>query len=350
MPVDVKFHLPFSAPKPDRAAWERASARGVQWACEQGLIARSAKAVTYFMAMRLADVAAGFCPQAVGEDLDVITDVITWTAVCDDYFDGPVGDDPEAAGSAVIALSGITLADSVPPDGDSALGVATADLWARMKAPMSDRWRVRAGRNWRRFLRSFLAEAEARREGVVPGYAQYLALRRETMAMYLYLDAAERANRYEVPERVLASPPIRRLAQLEIDIIAHCNDVHSIEHEEARGDTHNLVLVLEKEGNHGRAEVISEIQRRVRALSEEFLRIATRVPDLCAELNCTEAERSIAERHVSTMARQIRVTHDWSVRTRRYVQSATEAAPNSPGAQGQRPQYLVPAREQPRAV
>ncbi|KQV19261.1 MULTISPECIES: hypothetical protein [unclassified Kitasatospora] len=336
MPTDVDFHLPFTAPKPVPDAVEQAQRRGVDWAVQHGLLRPTDAAVGYFLAMRLADVAAGFCPKAGGPDLDLMTDVITWTAVCDDFFDGPAGDDPAFAAAVVAALTAVTGAKgpvtASAPAGAEGLAAATADLWARLHAPMTEQWRDRAGRSWARFLRSFLAEADARRARTVPDLAGYLALRRETMAMYVYLDAAERTGRYEVPERVLADPTLRRLSELQIDILAHCNDVHSVEHEEARGDTHNLVLVLEAGSRRPRGEVIEEIRRRVGGLTEEFLHNAAGIPGLLVRLSCDPYERMSTDRYIRAMTHQLRVTYDWSLATRRYAGQL---------AAGRRPEYLT---------
>ncbi|MER5353624.1 terpene synthase family protein [Kitasatospora sp. NPDC002551] len=269
-----------------------------------------------------------------------MTDLITWTAVCDDFFDGAAGDDPDLAGRAVAALAEVTrggrpaTAPAALPAALRPLRAATADLWSRSAAPMSEPWRARAGHGWRRFLRSFLAEAEARGQGRIPGLADYLALRRETMAMYVYLDAVERADRFELPARLLADRYLRRMAELQIDILAHCNDVHSVEHEEARGDTHNLVLVLEHRRGSPRAEVIREIQQRVRLLSEEFLAGAAGLDAHGARLGCTAAERADLRRYVAAMARQLRVTYDWSLATVRYTAGRDRDL---------RPVYLSPA-------
>ncbi|MFD8013147.1 hypothetical protein [Streptomyces sp. NPDC058955] len=333
MPTDVDFHLPFPAVGVRPEAVERARRRGVAWATAQGLIPPTPAATGYFLAMRLADVATGFAPEADGTDLDVMTDLITWTAVCDDFFDGPAGDDPEFAAATVAALTSVTAAGGpvAAPAGVEALTAATVDLWARMREPMSPEWRARAGHGWGRFLRSFLAEADARRAGTVPDLAGYLALRRETMAMYVYLDAVERAGRYEVPERVLADPAVRRLAELQIDIIAHCNDVHSIEHEEARGDTHNLVLVLEHETRRPRDEVVEEVRHRVDVLVTRFRHTAATLPELCDRLSCDPAERTATLRHLTALTRQLRVTYDWSLATTRYTRRS---------GSGRRPDYL----------
>jgi hypothetical protein len=339
MPTFIDFHLPFPAPSTQESEVERARLRGVTWAREQGLLGPSDKAVGYFLGMRLADVATGFSPDARGADLDVMTDLITWTAVCDDFFDGPVGDDPDRAAAAVSELARITTgaAPSGPRHPDNPLVAATEDLWARMVGPMSGNWRARAARNWRRFLSSFLAEAAARHAGRIPTVSEYFTLRQETMAMYVYLDAVERSNRREVPERVLSSAAIQELLRLEIEILACCNDIHSVEHEEARGDTHNLVLVLETRENLTRDDAFERIRSWVHDRSERFHRIRADLPGLYASLGLTPAERTAAEAHVTAMMHQIRVTYDWSRATARYVAPAAESDP----AGAARPQYMA---------
>ncbi|MFH9355500.1 terpene synthase family protein [Kitasatospora sp. NPDC017646] len=339
MPVDIDFHLPFPAPCTAPQAVERARARGVEWACELGLLPRTEQAADYFLSLRLDDVATGFGPGARGADLDVMTDVITWTAICDDFFDGTAGDHPDTARAAVAALSA-SVGDRPPgPAGRHPAGPlaeATADLWGRMARPMSPSWQVRARANWHRFLRSFLAEAEARHEGSVPTTAEYFALRRETMAMYVYLDAAERAGRYEVPDQVLASAPVRELARLQIEILACCNDVHSVEHEQARGDTHNLVLVLERREGLDRAAAIERIRRWVHERSTRFLRVADGIPALCERMGLGAAEQGVTDRHVLAMQHQLRVTYDWSAATSRYSAQGARA-----GVPARRPRYLT---------
>ncbi|MFJ9774033.1 hypothetical protein ACIRVF_22805 [Kitasatospora sp. NPDC101157] len=339
MPTRVDFHLPFQAPVTRPSEVERARLRTVDWAREHGLLKPTDESVRYFLSMRLADVATGFSPDARGADLDVMTDLITWTAVCDDFFDGPVGDDPARAMAAVTELARVTTgaAGATAAHPGNPLVSATADLWARMAEPMSDRWRLRAGRNWRRFLLSFLAEADARRARRIPTVTEYFRLRQETMAMYVYLDAAERSDHREVPEAVLSSEAVRELLALEIEILACCNDVHSVEHEEARGDTHNLVLVLERREGLSRDDAIERIRGWVHERSERFLAVRAGLPRLWAALGLTPAERAAAEAHVTTMTHQMRVTYDWSRATARY----TAPAPVTAAAEATRPPYLA---------
>lgn len=109
MPTDVDFPLPFTAPRPVPGAVEQARRRGVDWAVGHGLLLQPADAVLEgSSAVRLAHVAAGFCPEAGGADLDVMTDVLTWTAACEAFFRGPARDAPVFAGDVVRALLSTT--------------------------------------------------------------------------------------------------------------------------------------------------------------------------------------------------------------------------------------------------
>ncbi|MFE9762976.1 terpene synthase family protein [Streptomyces sp. NPDC005808] len=83
-----------------------------------------------------------------------------------------------------------------------------------------------------------------------------------------------------------------------MDILAHCNDVHGVEREEARGDIPNLVLVLEAASGRSHEQVIDGIRHGVGRLAEEFQRLAAGTPAVCERLSCDPYERVSTERHL----------------------------------------------------
>ncbi|MFD9392243.1 terpene synthase family protein [Streptomyces sp. NPDC060000] len=83
--------------------------------------------------------------------------------------------------------------------------------------------------------------------------------------MCLSPSLGERAADITVPAAAFPAPRLRVMRQTAIDVTLMCNDVYSLEKEEARGDMDNLVLVLEHSRHLTRAEAVTAAGRRVTA-------------------------------------------------------------------------------------
>uniref|UniRef100_UPI0038B62B9A terpene synthase family protein n=1 Tax=Streptomyces niveus TaxID=193462 RepID=UPI0038B62B9A len=140
-----------------------------------------------------------------------------------------------------------------------------------------------------------------------------------TIGVYPTVDLAERIGRFEVPEHVYADnvPKAIRHVAAEVDTIH--NDLCSVEKEEARGEIHNLLLILEKWRRCTRAEAVEEMCRMIRSRTERFLVLEAAVPALCDSLRLTEAQRVSVRRFADSLLAVMRGDYDWAEQSGRYA-------------------------------
>ncbi len=310
----VTFDIPF--PSRINAEAEAAGSRHLEWARRFGLV-RSAAALERLRSWRPADIAAMWYLHATGANLDLGVDVFGWFLLFDDQFDGPLGEDPDAA-ARVVAEVVSTLAPDAAPRSLSPAAEAFADIWSREKEGMSAAWRERAARNWREYLETYVAEARNRSRRAHLSVSEYMALRDKSGVMYVLLDTIERIGHFEVPAPVYASPEMRILYDMTVQTINIVNDVLSLDKEESRGDPHNLVPILERERGCSRAAALDEILAMVRAWTDRFLEHEARIPLACDRLGIGVEDRAAVYQFIEGMRAAIRGTYDWCARTVRY--------------------------------
>ncbi|WP_158920442.1 terpene cyclase [Streptomyces sp. NBRC 109706] len=320
MPQDVRFFLPFARRVNPLA--ERARAHHLGWVRAHGLVAEG-PALRAYADWRLTDLAAYAYPEANAEDIELATDAVCLGFPLDDQFDGELGRSPSSAFRLSTALAGIPYR---PPGERPALDLpltrAYADMWRRASAGMSDAWRRRAADNLTRFFRSYVGEARNRLSGAPLDENAYLSLRRQAVGTAPCFDLIERAGRFEVPARAYWSRELQILTRCAGDVIFLCNDVHSLEREEAQGDPHNLVLIRQRAQGCTRAQAVRQVTALVRGRVEMFIELSGRVPRIAARLGLDTAGRVAVERYLEGLRCWMAGNQRWGVASARYTGGA----------------------------
>ncbi|MCS7483822.1 hypothetical protein ACFFQW_38435 [Umezawaea endophytica] len=313
MPRGIHLGIPFeSRISPDL---ERASVRHVAWPCSFGLLATEHARRRHIRA-NYPDLASRFQPNAVGDDLDLSVDQMTWFFVFDDLFDdlfdGPRGR-PDSAQALVIAVREVL---DRPPAPDAEPVVRSfADLWRRSRDGMSSAWQARASGHWRAYLAGHIEEALARQQALPLPAGRYLQMRTHTIGAQPVLDLAERVGHFEIPEQIFASERMTRMRLLAIEIVVIQNDIWSVEKEEQAGDVNNLLLILEQ--SRSRAEAVETACNMIRARLVRFLAAEHSLPALCEGL-LPETRRAVDRYVVDGLRALIRGSYDWSELSGRY--------------------------------
>ncbi|MFE2140302.1 terpene cyclase [Streptomyces sp. NPDC059456] len=327
VPQDVEFHLPFPAVvSPDL---EGARQRNLAWVRRMGLVGEG-PSLRWYTSWDMPLLAASGFPYAQGPALDLCADAMAFFFVFDDQFDGPLGQDPARAAAACRQLIDIAHG-AAPPAGADACSRAFADLWARSRDGAHPGWVARSAHEWEYYFASQAHEAIGRLRGTPADMETYLQVRRGIAGTDLPLSLGERAAGIAIPAAALHSPQLRIMRQAAVDVTLMCNDVYSLEKEEARGDMDNLVLVIEHIRRCTRDEAVAGARREVHQRVERFRELALQVPALCAQLALTDREAAGVRTYVGVMEAWMSGYHTWQTRTRRYTSALQTMPTTGPG-------------------
>ncbi|MGW2681404.1 terpene synthase family protein [Streptomyces sp. NPDC001436] len=327
MPQDIEFHLPF--PSSVSRDLEGARQRNLGWVRRMGLVGEG-RSLEWFASWDMPLLAAYGFPYATGEALDLCADAMAFFFVFDDQFDGPLGQDPARAAAVSQQLIDI-VHGATPAPGADACSVAFADLWARCTDGAQPGWAARTAYEWEYYFATQAHEAIGRLRGTPADMETYLQVRRGIAGTDLPLSLGERAAGITVPAGALHSPQLRIMRQAAIDVTFMCNDVYSLEKEEARGDMDNLVLVLEHTQGCSRQEAIEAARQEVEQRVDRFREQARQVPAMCHQLGLTGPEQTAVATYVEVMEAWMSGYHAWQTQTRRYTNALQTIPTTGPG-------------------
>jgi hypothetical protein len=182
---------------------------------------------------------------------------IGWFATFDDQRDdGPLGSDIARLNRRYRDL--LATVDGTARGRDEIF----AGLWRQTAVRVGPEWCRRFRYGVRQHWRGSLIEAANRQSSRVPTPAEFVQLRRITNgAMVLLLPEA--MLRVDVPWRLAQSSAWRGLVDACNDVVGWCNDLASVQRESARGDFHNLVLVIAHALGISHASAAARVRERI---------------------------------------------------------------------------------------
>ncbi|KAH8829192.1 isoprenoid synthase domain-containing protein [Flagelloscypha sp. PMI_526] len=93
------------------------------------------------------------------------------------------------------------------------------------------------------FFQCVTQQAIDRRNGEIPDLESYIIMRRDTSGCRPCWALIEYGNNLDIPEDVMDHPLLRSMGDAANDLVTWSNDLFSYNVEQARGDTHNMVVV-----------------------------------------------------------------------------------------------------------
>ncbi|WP_030273908.1 terpene synthase family protein [Streptomyces sp. NRRL B-24484] len=324
MPQDTEFHLPFPpAVSPDLTAARR---RNLSWVRRHRLVGEG-RALDWYASWDVPRLAAYGFPYAQGPALDLCADAMAFFFVFDDQFDGPLGSLPDRVAAVCRRL--IDVVHGVAPrTGADPCTTAFADLWRRSVHGAPPGWTARVAHEWEYYFAAHPHEALDRLRGTPSGMESFLQVRRGVAATALPVSLGERAAGIRVPAVAFHAPQLRRMRDIAVDVPIMCNDVCSLEKEEARGDIDNLVLVLEHERGLSRDGALAAANSAVARRVEDFRHLAGEVPGMCCRLGLDGPQRASVDTYVRVMSAWIGGYRAWQTETTRY-RTALDVLPRS---------------------
>jgi pentalenene synthase/avermitilol synthase len=327
VPQDIDFDLP--APAGSSPDLDGARRRNLDWVDDLGLVG-DGPSLAWYTSWDMPRLAALGFPYARGAALELCADAMALFFVFDDQFDGSLGQDPARAAAVCQQLIDIVHGALPGPNADPC-SRAFADVWARSTDGAHPGWITRTAHEWEYYFASQAHEAIGRLRGTPADMETYLQVRRGIAGTDLPLSLGERAAGITVPASAFHSPQLRIMRQTAIDVTFMCNDVYSLEKEEARGDMDNLVLVIEHSRRCTRAEAVADARREVRRRVERFQELALQLPLLCTQLKLHGRAAAAVKTYVEIMGAWMSGYHAWQTRTDRYTSALHVLPRTGPG-------------------
>ncbi|WP_055545735.1 hypothetical protein [Streptomyces sp. NBRC 110028] len=268
------------------------------WLKRFGLVAPECRTVP----LHVHEVASYAFPHAGQDVLNLLTDWTGWFFHFDDFLDeGPAGNAPDLARTLIDCAVGRPDGSPSPPPGagvePSVLECtrqAYEDLYARTRCRMSPAQLRVFDAHMDAYFEALIEEAANRHRNTPPGLSDYCRIRRFTGPAPPQTDLIELAESVRLPYAFYDSAEFHELINAASDIASWSNDVFSAAKEQARGDMHNLVLVLARQNavplTDAALQAVAMIRARLQAMEDtaartlQHQRDAAASPTACAAL------------------------------------------------------------------
>lgn len=299
---------------------ERARQHGPAWARATGMVT-GATAAAYWDMLLLPEQAGSYWPYAVGEDIELAVDFMTFYYFFDDQFDAELGHSVaevrRVTGELVEVTRGVGRRRPHVP-----LVTAFSDLWRRATDGMSPSWCERFGRDWRDYFFGHVSEAVDRHLGIAHEWDTYLAGRRYSVGAQTSTDLCERLGHFEVPEEALAHPHLQVMRQIICDVLAISNDLHSFEKESALGETNNFISTVGRTLRLPPAAAVEHVRTEGQRLVARFTELEREIPRVVDALGRAEYHGTVTA-YVDALKASLRGYDSWGNLSPRYREQYT---------------------------
>ncbi|MGI8650829.1 MAG: terpene synthase family protein [Rubrobacter sp.] len=287
----------------------------VEWASGLGLIGGEIE-YEEVLATNIGRLAGRFHPSAPRERLRLISDWYAWMFFRDDLCDeAQIGRHPDLLAAADLHyLEVLRGSERYPGESRDPLSAAMSDLRGRLVPVVpAALWMRRFVRSVKEHFESTLWEASNRSRNAVPDLETYTRMRPITGGMYVDADFIEITTDIYLPPEVHGHPIVSALTRMSNNAVCWANDVISLRKELARGDVHNLVIVLNEQSASRDLEASKEaaVGMHDREVGK-FLRTQKNLPSFGRAIDAN------LERYVSVLRSRMRGNLDWSLESSRY--------------------------------
>jgi hypothetical protein len=297
------------------------------WVRSFGLV-RSDRARERFDKTASGELTARLYATTIGEvELCAAADWISWLFMIDDQLDeGAAGRDPNATREFLRPLIELLTGESTEwREQESPLRATLRDIRERL-IPTTPSWQARFAGNVIDYLNGCEWEAANRADGRVPGLDEFPSHRRTAGAVWPSFDVLEFVTNDPLPEHVHGHRLFVEACRAAADVICWTDDVMTVDKERARGDVHNLVIVLEHATGSPTDDAMTEAARRIDVRLADFADCTTQLLDSLGEGGADPAARRSTQRYLSGLQNMMRGHLDWGLNTIRYTRVEHTAA------------------------
>jgi len=166
-------------------------------------------------------------------------------------------------------------------------------------------------KGYAQYLKATAEEARDRENRAIKlSVDEYLKLRRDTSAVKPSLDMI--LLPLDIPDHILDDPKMRNLEIIANDLISVANDVFSFNVEQARGDIHNMVIVIMGERGVGVQEAMDIVGQWYRKTSQDFIKAMHDLPTANSEVQAD------IQKYAWGIGNWVTANYEWSFESERF--------------------------------
>lgn len=252
---------------------------------------------------------ARFYPKAELEQLKIANDFIVLLFALNDLLD----DQQVQLPTFIERFIAVTRNSAVPlSKAEAPVLAAWADLWPRIEQISSPTWTARFTKHLAELLQAALDKSGSETAQLTT-VARYMEERLYLAGTHISTDIIPIIEGISLPDEVLQHPVLKELEQLSHKLLCWSNDLFSFSKEQAQGDKHNLVSLLQLERQLTLDEALLCAAAIHNTDMRRFVTLSTQLPGF------DETTDQAVARYVEALRRHIRGNVDWSEKdSRRY--------------------------------
>ncbi|TFY65083.1 hypothetical protein EVG20_g5720 [Dentipellis fragilis] len=211
-----------------------------------------------FIALQSGALAALCYPAAPPARLRVVADYMNYLFKLDDWSDELTPEQVEVLRMRVMGV----LYDSSPSIdkvGNDPVAALTASFFSRLVSNAGPLCVARFVSTMEDFFDAVTQQAHDRICDSVPNLQTYIALRRDTSGCRPCFALVEYAAGVDLPCSIAEHPCVRTMEDAANDVVSWSNDIYSFNVEQARGDTHNSVIIVMREQGLGMQDALNYV-------------------------------------------------------------------------------------------
>ncbi|KAI5124084.1 hypothetical protein M0805_003911 [Coniferiporia weirii] len=254
--------------------------------------------------------------------LRVVSDFMNYLFHLDNISDGMMTREADVLSDVVMNalwFPGEYRPSKDDPAEEISAGKLARDYWLRCIKDAGPGVQARFRESLQLFFEAVHIQATHREEDEIPDLESYIDVRRDESGCKPVFDLIEYALDIDLPDFVVEHPIIKALNQGSNDLVTWSNDIFSFNVEQARGDTHNMVIILMARYGLELQAAIDYVGEMCRETIENFIANKALVPSF----GCPKLDKDVVA-YVQGLQDWIVGSLHWSFMSQRYF--GTEGA------------------------
>ncbi|TFY72469.1 hypothetical protein EVG20_g568 [Dentipellis fragilis] len=237
----------------------------------------SSKKRAAFCALQSGVLSALCYPAAPSSRLRVVADYMNYLFKLDDWSDELTPEQVDVLRGRVMQV----LYDPSPfvnKAGDDPVALLTASFFSRLVSSAGPLCVARFVSTMEDFFDAVTQQAHDRICDSVPSLQTYIALRRDTSGCRPCFALVEYAAGIDLPHSIAKHPCAHTMEDAANDVVSFANDIYSFNVEQARGDTHNAVIIVMREQGLDIQDALNHVGDLCIAAIQTFERTRAQIP------------------------------------------------------------------------